>query len=102
MKVVVVDKIEHVAFSETFSAQIGTVTISMTDKLYHRFTTILGVYASVDMAREALENEKMELIEQYGEKVFDDENIEDMHTYYTFASRVLELEGVDEKEGETE
>jgi len=100
VKVIVVDKIENVAFEETFGAKVGTTTITMTDMLYHTFTTILGVYASADAARKALENEKMELMKKYGEKALDDENIEDNHTFYTFATRVLELEGVDEKEGE--
>lgn len=102
MKVIVVEKIEHCAYRETFSEEVGTTTITMTDMLYHTFTTILGVYVSVDAARKALENEKMELMNKYGEKALDDENIEDNHTFYTFASRVLKLEGVDEKEGEAE
>ena len=95
MKVIVIDKIENVAFEETFGAKVGTATITMTDMLYHTFTTILGVYVSADAARKAIENEKMELMKKYGEKALDDENIADMHTYYTFASRVLELEGTD-------
>ena len=102
MRVIVVEKIEHCAYHETFSAEVRTTTITMTDMLYHTFTTILGVYASVDLAREALENEKMKLIEQYGEKALDDENIEDNHTFYTFESRVLKLEGLDDEEGEDE
>lgn len=92
MKVVVVEKTEYAAYSETFSAVVGTTTIAMTDKLYHPYTTIIGVYVSADEARKAIENEKMELIKEYGEKALDDENIEDKHTFYTFASRVLELD----------
>lgn len=91
MKVIVIEKTEYAAYSETFSARVGTTTIAMTDKLYHPFTTIIGVYVSADEARKAIENEKMELIKEYGEKALDDENIEDKHTFYTFASRVLEL-----------
>lgn len=93
MKVIVVEKIENVAFEETFSVTVGNATISLTDKVYHRLTTILGVYISVDAARKALENEKMELMTFYGENALDDENIDDMHTYYTFSTRMLELEG---------
>lgn len=103
MKVVVVEKIEHHACYETFTAQVGTVALSMSDRLYHCFTTILGVYASADMAKEALENERKELLEQYGEKVLDDENIDpdDKHTYFTFSVKFLELKGISEKEGDT-
>ena len=93
MKVIVIEKIEHTAYSETFSARVGTATIAMTDKLYHTLTTILGVYVSADASTKAIENEKMELIKKYGEKALDDENIADKHTFYTFAARVLELEG---------
>ena len=92
MKVIVVEKTEYTAYSETFRATVGTTTIEMTDKLYHPYTTILGVYVSADAARKAIESEKMELIKEYGEKALDDENIEDKHTFYNFASRVLELE----------
>lgn len=92
MKVIVVDKIKNWAYDTTFKAKLGTATIAITNKLYHTFTTILGVYVSVDAARKAIENEKMELIEMYGEKALDDENIGDMHTYYTFVSSVLELD----------
>lgn len=100
MKVIVVEENEHCAYYDTFSAKVGTTTITMSDKLYRTYTTILGVYVSADTARKVIENEKMELVEKYGEKALDDENIGDMHTYYTFASRVLELEGVNEEEGE--
>lgn len=100
MKVIVVDKTEYAAYSETFSARVGTATIAMTEKIYHPFTTIIGVFVSTDSARKAIENEKMELLKEYGEKALDDENIEDKHTFYTFGSRVLELEGNDE-EGKT-
>lgn len=92
MKVIVVEKTEYTAYSETFSATVGSTTIQMSDKLYHPFTTIIGVYISADSARKAIESEKMELIKEYGEKALDDENIEDKHTFYTFASRVLEME----------
>ena len=95
MKVIVIEKTENYAYSVTFSARVGTATIAMTDKVYHNFTTILGVYVSADAARKAIENEKMELVKKYGEKAHDDENIVDKHTFYTFASRVLELEGND-------
>lgn len=95
MKVIVVMKVENVAFAETFSERVGITTIVMTDKVYHRYTTILGVYVSADEARKAIENEKMELIKKYGKEALDDENIADKHTFYTFASRVLEVEGND-------
>lgn len=95
MKVIVVEKIENYANDITFDAQVGTATIAITDKLYQRYITILGVYASADAAREAIENEKMELIEHYGEKALDDENTDDMHTFYGFATDVLELRGTD-------
>ncbi len=98
MKVIVVEKIENYACEETFVAKVGTTTITMSDMLYRTFTGILGVYVSADVARKAIENEKMELMKAYGEKVFDDENLEDNHTYFTFASRVLDVKG----EGEAE
>lgn len=100
MKVFVVLKTEHYAFDETISTKIGTTVITMTDLMYRQFTTILGVYASTDAARKALKNKKMELIQKYGEKVLDDEDIEDMHTFYTFTSVMLELNDDDEKEGD--
>lgn len=95
MNVIVIEKRENFAVEETFSVKVGTTTISTTGKIYHEYTSILGVYASTDAAIKALENEKMKILDCCGAKALDDENIGDMHTFYTFATISLEVEGND-------
>lgn len=99
MKVFVAWVIENVAIKETFKI---TSNLSVTDKVYHRLTTILGVYASGDAVRKALDKEKENVAKMYGAKALDDENTEDKHTFYTFGCGFYKVEGYEEgsKEGE--
>lgn len=88
MKVFVAWVIENVALKETFKI---TSHLSVTDKVYQRITTILGVYASANAVRKALDKEKENIVKMYGVKALDDENIKDKHTFYTFACGTYEI-----------
>lgn len=97
MRVVIVEKNENIALEEDFEFSSGTSTITITGKVYHRFTSIIGVFSSADMAKEALENEKKKILAEYGEKALDDEDIEDNHTFYTFGVYVFDVKEAKEK-----
>lgn len=88
MKVFVAWVIKNVALKETFEI---TRHLSVTDKVYQRITTILGVYASANAVRKALDKEKENIVKMYGVKALDDENIKDKHTFYTFACGTYEI-----------
>lgn len=89
MKVFVAWIIKNVALKETFEI---TSYFSVTEKIYHRMTTILGVYASADAVRKALDKEKENIVKMYGVKALDDENIKDKHTFYTFGCGTYKIE----------
>ena len=99
MKVFVAWVIENVAIKETFKI---TSNLSVTDKVYQRLATIIGVYASGDAVRKALDKEREDIVKMYGAKALDDENTEDKHTFYTFGCGFYKVEGQEEgsKEGE--
>lgn len=97
MRVVIVEKNENIALEEYFEFSSGTSTITITGKVYHRLTSIIGVFSSADMAKEAIDTEKMRILKEYGEKALDDENIEDNHTFYTFGVYVFDVKEDKEK-----
>ena len=89
MKVFVAWVIENVALKETFEI---TSHLSVTDNVYRKLTTILGVYASANAVRKALDKKRENIEKMYGAKALDDENIEDKHTFYTLGCGTYKIE----------
>ena len=95
MKVIVITRSMHSKEPVTITLRNReNVSISVTDMIYTEYKSVMGVFKTAEAARQFIEKNKEELIDQYGEIALDDEYIRDGHTYYTYGSCTKDLEDV--------
>ena len=92
MNVIVITQTEHFAQETTITKMIDSFCLSVTELMYQQYTLVIGACLTADEARKIIEKSKKDKLVAYGPSALDDENIEDMHDYFTWGTATFDIE----------
>ena len=90
MKVIAITETHYFPVNITIPLEVGTAKIEVTDKIYSSYTTVIEVCETVEAAEATIKKRRAHIVEHFGEKALDDENIKDKHSFFTYGTKTLD------------